>query len=112
MSIILTPIIEAFVRAKNAHNTDAIILCFSEDAVVYDEGQKFSGRAAIKKWLDDSNAKYSVTLVPIKLVDQASENVLTAQVSGNFEGSPVPLKFHFTVHEDKIRRLRIQLAGD
>jgi len=111
MMIKLPSIIEAFVHGKNNHDSEAVVACFTNDAVVHDEGQEFRGTAAIKKWLDASIAKYKFTLTAKKLVDFDKETVLTAEVSGDFEGSPVPLDFHFTIREGKIDRLSILLAG-
>lgn len=112
MTIKLPAVIEAYVQGENNHNSDAVIACFADHAVVHDEGQEILGTAAIKKWLDDSNAKYIVTLNAIKLVDLDNETILTAQVSGDFEGSPVPLDFHFTINGGKISRLSIRLTGE
>lgn len=108
----LPSIIETFVQGKNHHDSEAVVVCFTNDAVVHDEGQEFRGTAAIKKWLDASNAKYKVALTPTKLIDIAKETILTAEVSGNFEGSPIPLDFHFTIKEGKIDRLSIRLSGE
>jgi len=107
----LPSIIEAFVQGKNHHDSEAVVACFTNDAVVHDEEQEFRGTTAIKKWLDASIAKYKVTLTAKNIADIEGEMVLTANVSGNFEGSPVPLDFHFTIREDKIDKLSIRLAG-
>lgn len=112
MIIKLPLIIEAFVQGKNNHDSEAVVACFTNDAVVYDEGQEFHGTAAIKKWLDASIAKYKVTLTVKNIVDIDEETVLTAEVSGDFAGSPVPLDFHFTIREDKIDRLTILLTSE
>jgi hypothetical protein len=34
-------------------------------------------------------------------------NILTTKVTGNFEGSPIVLKYHFELKEGKIDRLQI-----
>jgi len=111
MKIKLPSIIEAFVQGKNNHDSEVVVACFTNDAVVYDEGREFRGAAAIKNWLDASIAKYKVTLTAKNIADIEGEMVLTADVSGNFEGSPVQLDFHFTISEGKIDKLSILLAG-
>lgn len=110
MTIKLPSIIEAFVHGKNNHDSEAVVACFTNDAVVHDEGKEFRGTAAIKKWLDASIAKYKVTLTAKKIVDIEEETILTAEVSGDFEGSPIPLDFHFSIREGKFDRLSIRLA--
>ena len=37
--------------------------------------------------------------------------VVTATVSGNFEGSPASLDYHFTLKDQKIAALRITYSG-
>ncbi|MDF2635381.1 MAG: hypothetical protein K0R78_2255 [Pelosinus sp.] len=112
MSIRLPQLILNFVQGKNDHNSDAVIACFADDAIVHDEGQEICGSAAIKKWIDTSIEKYQVTLDATKLVVQDNETVLTAQVSGTFDGSPIPLDFHFTINDGKITMLNIGLTDD
>ena len=112
MMIKLPSIIEAFIQGKNNHDSEAVVACFTNYAVVHDEGKEFRGTAAIRKWLDASIAKYKVTLTVKNIVDIEEETILTAEVSGEFEGSPIPLDFHFTIKEGKIDRLLILLAGE
>jgi hypothetical protein len=44
----------------------------------------------------------------IQFVSRDNEVVLTAQVSGNFEGSPIPLDYHFIINDGKINMLSIR----
>lgn len=103
-------VIDAFLKAKNDYDSAAFVTCFSKDAVVEDEGQEISGKAAIQKWIEDSNAKYHDTVTAKKIVERGNKTVLTAQVAGNFDGSPVFLDFYFVINEGKISRLSIQLT--
>lgn len=112
MSIKLPQLIADFIQAKNDHNSDAVIACFANDAIVHDEGQKIRGANAIKKWTDASIEKYQFTLEAIGLVELDKETVLTAQVSGNFDGSPVLLDFHFIINDGRISMLSIRLTGN
>jgi ketosteroid isomerase-like protein len=112
MLIKLPQLIADFVQAKNDHNSDAVIACFANDAIVHDEGQEIRGTNAIKKWTDASIEKYQFTLEATGLVERDKEIVLTAQVSGNFDGSPVFLDFHFIINDGRISMLSIRLTGD
>jgi hypothetical protein len=49
---------------------------------------------------------------PHRPFERDNETVLTAQVSGNFEGSPALLDFHFTVSGGKINQLSIRPTGE
>lgn len=112
MPIKLPQLIADFVQAKNNYDTEALAIYFANNAVVHDEGQEIHGVHAIKEWNKKNNKKYQDTLEVTHIVEHGNEVILTAQVSGNFEGSPVPLNFHFTIKDDKITVLNIQLTGD
>lgn len=100
-------IIDDFIKASNEHNSDAYIACFIENAVVQDEGKDINGINAIKEWNEWASKEFKVKLEAIKLVDRNEETVLTASVSGDFEGSPVNLDYHFMISNDKIMALKI-----
>ena len=108
----LPALIAAFVQAKNEHDSAALAACFAEDAVVHDEGEEHRGTAAIKHWNEASNQKYQDTLKATALVERGGATILTALVAGNFEGSPVPLDFYFTIDGGKITGLHIELTGE
>lgn len=112
MSIKLPQAIADFVQAKNNYDTEAVGACFADNAVVQDEGQEIHGVQAIMKWSKETNAKYQDTLEVTNLIERGNMAVVTAQVSGNFEGSPVPLDFYFTIDDGKISKLSIHLTGD
>jgi ketosteroid isomerase-like protein len=112
MNIKIPAIIAEFLKAKNSYDSTAFVACFTDDAVVQDEGREMHGTAAIKKWIENSHAKYQDTVTAKGLVVCNNETVLTAQVSGNFTGSPVLLDFHFTIKDGKIIMLSINLTGD
>jgi ketosteroid isomerase-like protein len=46
----LPPSIADFVKAQNSRDSDAVVACFAEDAIVQDEGHEMSGLSAIKEW--------------------------------------------------------------
>lgn len=112
MSIKLPSIIADFVRAKNEFQVEAILACLTEDAIVEDEGQKLRGAAAIKDWLERIHAQYDDRLEVIGVWSEGSRYIVTAQVSGNFDGSPVPLDFDFVISAGKISALCITLHGE
>lgn len=106
----LPNIIDAFIKASNDHNSDTYISCFTDNAVVQDEGKDIQGTKAIKEWNEWSSNEYHTTLEVMRLVDDNEDTVLTAAVSGSFEGSPVNLDYHFTISNDKITALKILLT--
>jgi hypothetical protein len=85
----------------------AVSQCFTENAVVKDEGHSYSGRAAIKKWKADASTKYQYTSEPFACERKDGMTVVTSRLTGNFPGSPVNLRFFFELEGDKIASLEI-----
>jgi hypothetical protein len=107
MSTKLPEPLAAYFSAHNNHDVDAMIGLFAEGATVKDEGQEKRGIPAIRKWMEESNAKHSVTVAVINVAETAANTTATGRVSGNFPGSPVELRFIFTLGQAKITRLEI-----
>lgn len=99
------PIAAYFTADKG--DSDAVALCFTENAVVKDEGQTHQGRAAIKQWKADVSAKNQYTSEPFACEHQDGKFVVTSRVTGNFPGSPVVLRFFFWLEDDKIASLEV-----
>ncbi len=93
-----------------AHDTldaDAVARCFREDAVVIDEQRTHRGRAAIARWKAAASEQYHYTSEPLTQEISGDETSVTARVTGDFPGSPVTVRFHFTLAGDAIARLAI-----
>ena len=88
-------------------DSDAVAACFTENAIVKDEGHTYQGRAAIKKWKADASAKYQYTCEPFACEEKDGRTVVTSRLTGNFPGSPVDLRFFFELEGDKIASLEI-----
>ena len=86
---------------------EAVSQCFTENAIVKDEGHTHKGRAAIKEWKTDASAKYEYTCEPIACEGKDGKTVVTSHLVGNFPGSPVDLRFFFKLEGDKIASLEI-----
>ena len=93
--------------AADQGDSEAFAQCFTENAVVKDEGHTYQGRAAIKQWKADSSAKYRYTNEPFACEAKDSMVVVTSRLTGNFPGSPVDLRFFFELEGDKIASLEI-----
>ena len=86
---------------------EAVSRCFTNNAVVKDEGHTYNGRAAIKKWKEDVSAKYTYICDPLACEQQNGKVVATCRLTGNFPGSPINLRFFFELEGDKIASLEI-----
>lgn len=85
----------------------AVARCFTSDGVVRDEGRGHVGQAAIEAWKADASTRYTYTIQPRSLHSDGRHDIVTGQVSGNFPGSPVVLRYVFTLEGDKIAALEI-----
>lgn len=86
---------------------DALARCFTNDAVVIDEGQAHQGVAAIKAWKAAASAQYSYRAAPFAIDEHGRKHIVTARVTGNFPGSPVDLRYSFKLERGKIASLEI-----
>ena len=75
MSIDLPESIAAYFAAENGHDAGALARCFTEDAVVRDEGQTFKGLADIKQWKAETKKKYQHTVEPLEAVQKNGETI-------------------------------------
>lgn len=107
MTLNLPAAVAAYFSAANAGDTAHVGLCFTQNAVVRDEGRAFRGRAAIEAWSDETHKKYAPVTTPLEATGEGSESHVLARVAGNFPGSPLPLRFRFTLEESAIATLEI-----
>ena len=91
----------------DTQDAQAVARCFTTDGLVRDEGKTHSGLAAIEAWKTDSSAKYTYSAKPHTLEKQGRTYIVTARVAGNFPGSPVDLRYTFTLERGKIATLEI-----
>lgn len=112
MSLLLPEAIETYFRASNSYDSNMLAKCFAEDAILYDEGLTYHGSTAIVAHLVETNNNLLVRTDVTNAVEKNGETVVTATISGNFDGSPVMLDFYFTMKNQKIATLKIVLAGE
>lgn len=107
MNLELPPILQKYVEASNQHDVRSILACFSEDAVVRDEGEAMRGKEAIEAWIAKTIAKYKFQFKPVSVREDDAEIVVAIEISGTFPGSPVAPNYHFTIEKDRILALAI-----
>ena len=99
--------VATYLAAEKAKDTQKLSECFREDAIVRDEGREHRGVAAIKAWHREANAKFRYVVEPLDASVGGPAVVVRARVTGDFPGSPVELRFNFTVSEDRIVSLEV-----
>lgn len=108
MLITLPPPIAAYFDAERTHDADALARCFTELAVVRDEGGAVMGNSAIRQWTVEARNRYQHTVEPVGAVERDGKTVVVAKVSGNFPGSPLQLEHIFQLDGSRIASLEIR----
>ena len=100
------PIADYF-EAQKSRDVEAQTRCFTDDALVHDEGQDYRGRDAIRSWKQRVQAKFEYDCDPLATTIDGSGHRVLVRLTGNFHGSPVELDHQFTFKNDKIAELVI-----
>lgn len=101
----LPKVVTDLIKTQNNFDSIAYANCFTETAVVFDEGKTHNGRKEIEKWIDEANKKYQATMKPLEYSE--TEHTLKTEVSGNFPGSPITMTYYFEFREGLIQSLKI-----
>lgn len=97
------PIADYFTADRS--DAEDVSRCFTEDAVVKDEGQTYEGRAEIARWKAEASAKYEYTSTPFAIEEVGGKLVVSCHLVGNFPGSPIDLRYSFQLRGGKIALL-------
>ena len=103
----LPEVVTDLIKAQNDFDSVAYANCFSETGIMFDEGKTHTGRAEIRQLIEEANKKYQSVMKPLAYTENGSSGVLSAEVSGTFDGSPLVLKFHFDIADGQIRYLKV-----
>jgi ketosteroid isomerase-like protein len=97
-----------YFEAQKSRDVEAQSRCFTDDALVHDEGQDYRGRDAIRSWKQSVQAKFEYDSEPLATTIEGSGVRVLVRLTGNFPGSPVELEHRFTLKNDKIAELVIE----
>ncbi|MCB8815345.1 nuclear transport factor 2 family protein [Desulfosporosinus shakirovi] len=111
-SIPLPQPIATFYHASDVYDNALLAGCFAADAVLVDEGKEYHGPEAVSGHILEANRDAKVMTEITDCVEKNGDTIVTATLSGNFEGSPIPLDFLFNLENGKIKALNIVLAGE
>lgn len=103
----LPPVIAAFFEATNTRQFAGFLSLFTADGHVNDEANDYHG-AGIAAWIEQATAETKPVVEVVEVSGDGGQRVVTADVSGNFPGSPVQLRYFFTLEDDKIATLLIK----
>src|SRR6202008_2386310 len=106
----LAPVISEYLAASDRGDTEAVVRCFAEDAVVVDDGRDLRGTDAAPR-LRATLApayQYTVQVTGAKAVgeaDGAEHHHVHVHLEGNFPGGEVDLTDRFALRGGRIARL-------
>ncbi|MDQ0066027.1 nuclear transport factor 2 family protein [Chryseobacterium lathyri] len=103
----LPKIITDLIKAQDDFDSVAYANCFSDTAVVFDEGKRYNGRKEIEHWIADANERYKSVMKPVGYEENGTESILKAEVSGTFPGSPIVLSYQLQIDDELIQSLKI-----
>ena len=101
----LPKVVTDLIKTQNNFDSVAYANCFTETAIVFDEGKTHNGRKEIEKWIDEANKKYQATMKPLEYSE--TEHTLKTEVSGTFPGSPIVMTYLYEFQDDLIQSLKI-----
>lgn len=108
MPIDLPKPVADYFDADRGSRTGAFADCFTADAVVRDDGHTHIGRDAICRWKDEYSARFTSTAEPFSISSEDGRGVVASHVAGDFPGSPIDLRYFFTLDGEKIADLEIK----
>ena len=98
--------IEAYVRATNSSNLDALVATFHEGALVNDQLKDYWGKQAIREWAAREVTGACLRMRVVKVVEHHGHVVVSANIHGNFDArglpDPLVLSFYFSAPDDRI----------
>jgi len=106
MSISLPEPIAAYFAADKV-DSEATARCFTNDAVVKDEGRTYTGLESIRQWKAAATAKYQYTCEPFRSELTGETTVVSCHLTGTFPGSPIDLRYLFRLERGKVASLEI-----
>ena len=101
----LPKVIAELVKTQNNFDSAAYAKCFTETAVVFDEGKTHNGRKEIETWIAKANKAYQATMKPLEYSETAQ--TLRTEVSGTFPGSPIIMTYYYEFEDGLIQSLKI-----
>jgi hypothetical protein len=81
--------------AADRTDSETVVQCFADNAVVRDDGCEPKGLAAIRAWKSASSKKYTYTREPFASEDKDGKTIVASRLAGNFPGSPLNLRYFF-----------------
>jgi ketosteroid isomerase-like protein len=101
-----------YLAASELADADAVVACFTPDALVVDEQREWRGAEAIRQWRHRVATAYEYTVAvsgakALPVADGRERYEVYTHLEGNFPGGEIALTDHFTLRDGRIARLEI-----
>jgi SnoaL-like domain len=111
----LPTIISQYLAASDRGDVEAVVACFTEDAVVVDEDQQWRGRSGVRQWRERVATAYQYTVEvrgarSLGEFDGVERHDVSTHLEGNFPGGTVDLTDRFGLRGGRIASLEIRPA--
>ena len=108
----LPAVVSVYLAASDRDDINAVVACFTKDAVVLDEDRHWRGADAIRQWRENVAAAFEYTVAIIGSeslgeVEGGQRHEVYTHLEGNFPGGQVDLTNRFTLRGDLIVGLEI-----
>jgi ketosteroid isomerase-like protein len=111
MSGTLPKAISAYADATNAHNIEALMATFADDALVNDVSREFWGSDKIRPWLEREITGAKVTMDVVEVIEHHGDIIVRAEIDGEFDKTDLPdplvLTSCFSIGNGKISQIII-----
>jgi ketosteroid isomerase-like protein len=112
MTTLLPAVISEYLAASDRQDLDAVVACFTEDAVVLDEDREWRGHAGIRQWRETVATAFEYTVevrgaTAREPVDDLERHDVRIYLEGNFPGGTVDLTQRFGLRDGRIASLQI-----
>lgn len=108
MTLQLPPVLATYFDADRRGDVEGVVACFTADAAVRDEGTMNHGQDAVRAWKIRSSNAYTYTSEPFAVTTEGDQTIVTSHLVGDFPGSPLDLRYFFTLRDGRIAALEIR----
>jgi hypothetical protein len=100
------PIVAEHLAAINAHDEDAVVATFADDAFVNDVHREFWGADAIRRWVAKEIVGDKVTVEITEVINHYGETIVRGRYDGEYDKTGLPdeliLTNYFSVRDGTI----------
>jgi ketosteroid isomerase-like protein len=96
-----------YVDANKRLDIEAMLMPFADDAVILDNGQRFTGLAAIRTLFEEEVIPVKAIFTPDSVRHENGNIIVEGPAHGDFKGSPIRFTYDFTLENNAITMLDI-----